>query len=82
MVEADSHHNLLPTSILDIYKVFEHNDMLPMGIQQQPYTDTHTTPRQRGQPRQDNEDNVRTTTAGEPSSRPAAGGAINKGWRP
>ncbi len=33
MVEADSHLKLLPISILDIYKVFEHNDMLSMGIQ-------------------------------------------------
>jgi hypothetical protein len=32
MVEADSHLKLLPTSILDIYKVFEHIDMLPIGI--------------------------------------------------
>jgi hypothetical protein len=38
MVEADSHLKLLPTSILDIYKVFEHIDMLSMGIQQQRYT--------------------------------------------
>ncbi len=37
MVEADSHLKLLPTSILDIYKVFEHIDMLSMGIQNQPY---------------------------------------------
>jgi hypothetical protein len=37
MVEADSHLNLLPLSILDKYKVFEHIDMLSMGIQQQPY---------------------------------------------
>ncbi len=29
---------LLPTSILDIYKVFEHIDMLSMGIQYQSYT--------------------------------------------
>ncbi len=28
MVEADGHLKLLPTSILDIYKVFEHIDML------------------------------------------------------
>jgi hypothetical protein len=28
MVEADSHLKLLPPSILDIYKVFEHIDML------------------------------------------------------
>ncbi len=27
MVEADSHLKLLPTFILDIYKVFEHIDM-------------------------------------------------------
>jgi hypothetical protein len=33
MVEADSLLKLLPPSILDIYKVFEHIDMLSMGIQ-------------------------------------------------
>jgi hypothetical protein len=38
MVEADSHLKLLPVSILDMYKVFEHIDMLSMGIDQQPYT--------------------------------------------
>jgi hypothetical protein len=38
MVETDSHLKLLPTSILDIYNVFEHIDMLSIGIQQQPYT--------------------------------------------
>ncbi len=38
MVEADSHHKLLPTSILDICKVFGHVDMLSIGIWQQPYT--------------------------------------------
>ncbi len=38
MVEADSQLKLLPTSILDIYKVFEHIDMLSIGIQYQPYT--------------------------------------------
>jgi hypothetical protein len=38
MVEADSHLKLLPTSIVDIYKVFEHIDMLFMGIQYQSYT--------------------------------------------
>ena len=38
MVEADRHLKLLLTSILDIYKVFEHIDMLSMGIQYQPYT--------------------------------------------
>jgi hypothetical protein len=38
MVDADSHLKLLPTSILDIYKVFEHIDMLSIGIQYQPYT--------------------------------------------
>jgi len=32
MVEADSQLKLLPTSILDISKVFEHIDMLSMGI--------------------------------------------------
>ncbi len=42
MVEADSHLKLLPTSILDIYKVFEHIDMLSIGIQYQPYTVTPT----------------------------------------
>ena len=38
MVEAGSHLKLLSTFILDIYKVFEHIDMLPIGIQQQPFT--------------------------------------------
>ncbi len=38
MVEADGHLKLLPTSILDIYKVFEHIDVLSMGMQYQPYT--------------------------------------------
>ncbi len=38
MVEADSRLKLLPTSILDIHKVFEHIDMLSMGIQYQHYT--------------------------------------------
>jgi hypothetical protein len=33
MVEADSCFKLLPTSILDIYKVFEHIDMLFIGTQ-------------------------------------------------
>ncbi len=32
MVEVDSHLKWLPVSILDIYKVFEHIDMLYMGI--------------------------------------------------
>ncbi len=32
MVEAGRYLKLLPTSILDIYKVFEHIDMLSMGI--------------------------------------------------
>jgi hypothetical protein len=32
MVEADSRLKLLPLSILDICKVFEHIDMLSMGI--------------------------------------------------
>ncbi len=38
MVEADSNLKLLPTSILDLYKVFEDIDMLSIGIQHQPYT--------------------------------------------
>ena len=33
MVEADSHLKLIPASILHIYKVFEHLDMLFIGIQ-------------------------------------------------
>ncbi len=33
MIEADSHLKLLPISILDINKVFEHIDMLSIGIQ-------------------------------------------------
>ncbi len=36
--QADSQLKLLPTSILDIYKVFEHIDILSMGIPYQPYT--------------------------------------------
>ncbi len=32
MFEADSHLTLPPTSILDIYKVFEHIDILSIGI--------------------------------------------------
>jgi hypothetical protein len=38
MVEADSNLKLLPPSMLDIYKVFEHIDMLSIGIWKQPYT--------------------------------------------
>ncbi len=38
MVEFDSHLKLLPTSILDMHKVFEHIDMLSIGIWHQPYT--------------------------------------------
>jgi hypothetical protein len=38
MVEAVIHLKLIPTSILHIYKMFEHIDMLSIGIQQQPYT--------------------------------------------
>jgi hypothetical protein len=34
---VNSHLKLLPTSILDIYTVFNHIDMLSMGIQYQPY---------------------------------------------
>jgi hypothetical protein len=33
MVEADSHLKLLPTFILDMYKVFEHIDIISIGIQ-------------------------------------------------
>ncbi len=33
MVKADSHLKLLPTTILDMYKVFEHIDMLSTCIQ-------------------------------------------------
>jgi hypothetical protein len=32
MVKADSNLKLLPTPILDIYEVFEHIDMLSIGI--------------------------------------------------
>jgi hypothetical protein len=32
MVEADSHLKLLPASILHIYKMFEHIDMLSIDI--------------------------------------------------
>ncbi len=38
MVEADGHLKLLLTSILDMSNVFEHIDMLSMGIQYQSYT--------------------------------------------
>jgi hypothetical protein len=38
MVEAHGHLKLLPTSILDMYKVFEHIDMLFICLQYQPYT--------------------------------------------
>jgi hypothetical protein len=31
MIEAGSHLKLLPTSLLDIYKVFEHLDVLSIG---------------------------------------------------
>jgi hypothetical protein len=34
MVEADSQLKLLPTSILDKYKEFDHIDMLSMGMWQ------------------------------------------------
>jgi hypothetical protein len=43
MVEADSHLKLLPTSILDIYKVFEHIDILSIRIRKQPYAVIHLT---------------------------------------
>ncbi len=38
MVEAEGHLKLLPTSILNIYKVFEHIDMLSICIKYQRYT--------------------------------------------
>ncbi len=38
MVEAVNHHWLHPTSILDGYKVFEHLQMLWMGVWVHPYT--------------------------------------------
>ena len=38
MVEADIHLKQLPTSILDICKVFQHIDMLSIGIWKQSYT--------------------------------------------
>jgi hypothetical protein len=38
MVEAESHLKLIPPSILHIYNMFEHIDMLSSGIQQEPYT--------------------------------------------
>ncbi len=38
MVKADSHLNLLLTSILDIYEVIWYIDMLSIGIWEQPYT--------------------------------------------
>ena len=37
-VEVDNDLKLLPASILDMYKVFEHIDMLSIGIWWQPYT--------------------------------------------
>jgi hypothetical protein len=36
------HLELLPTSILVMYEVLEHNDILSMGIQYHPYTVTPT----------------------------------------
>jgi hypothetical protein len=38
MVEADSDLKLLPPSMLDMYKVLEHIDMLSISIRYQPYT--------------------------------------------
>ena len=38
MIEAEHHLKPLPPSLLDIYKVSEHIDMLFQGIQLQPYT--------------------------------------------
>jgi hypothetical protein len=33
MVETDNHLKLLPTSMLEVYKVFENIDVLSIGIQ-------------------------------------------------
>jgi hypothetical protein len=41
MVEADSHLKLLLASILDIYKVFDHIDMLSIGIVAALHSYTH-----------------------------------------
>ncbi len=38
MVEADSHLKLLLASMFATYTLFEHIDMLSIGIQLQPYT--------------------------------------------
>jgi hypothetical protein len=38
MVEADSHLKLLPASILDIFKVFKHIEMLSIEIWKLPCT--------------------------------------------
>ncbi len=38
MIDTDRHLKLLPISILGMCKVFEHIDMLSMGIQYHPYT--------------------------------------------
>ncbi len=43
MVEAYSHLKLLLASILNMYKVFEHIDMLSIGVGQQPCTVIHPT---------------------------------------
>ena len=43
MVEANSHLKLLSASIFDIYKVFEHIDMLSIGIRYHLYTVIHPT---------------------------------------
>jgi hypothetical protein len=38
MVEADGHLKMLPTSMLNIYKVFQHIDILSIDVEYQPYT--------------------------------------------
>jgi hypothetical protein len=38
MVEADGHLKLLPASMLHMYKVFKHIDMISIGIQYQPFS--------------------------------------------
>jgi hypothetical protein len=43
MVEADSHLKLLPTSILDMHKVFEHIDIVHMHMVAALHSFTHPT---------------------------------------
>ncbi len=41
MIEATNPQRLHPTSILDVYKVFEHVEMLWMGIWERTYAVLH-----------------------------------------